>query len=65
MIITILDIVTILIILGLIGVIIFINIKNFINKKLTDITINIPPFEVPDPNIVVKIQKKLSMDFMD
>ena len=55
--ITIIDILTITILMILIGAIVFINITNFINKKLTDITVNIPPIEVPDPNITVKIQK--------
>jgi hypothetical protein len=59
--ITIIDIIIIILVVVLIAAIIIINITSFINKKLTDITVNIPPFEVPDPNITVKIQKNCTV----
>ena len=53
----IIDILTVIIILILVSAIIIINVTNVINKKLTGISVNIPPINIPDPNITVKIQK--------
>jgi len=54
----IIDILTIVIVFILIIAIVIINLTNLINKKLTSISVNIPPIEIPDPNITVKIQRK-------
>ncbi len=53
----IIDISTIVIVIILIMGIIVINLTNLINKKLTGISVSIPPIDIPDPNITVKIQK--------
>ena len=56
------DILTIIIVMILIIAIIIINLTNLINKKLTGIAVNIPPIEIPDPNITVKIQRNCNKE---
>jgi hypothetical protein len=51
------DILTILIICIIVVAIITINFDTTLDKKFSNISVNIPPITVPDPNITIKIQK--------
>lgn len=51
------DIIILIIVVIILSVIIGININSVINNKLENISVTIPPIKLPEPNIIVKIQK--------
>src|SRR5689334_21741502 len=59
------DILIILIIAIIIAVIVAINVKKTLNDKLSNIEVKIPQIEIPQPNIIVKVQKKCDSEEFD
>lgn len=59
------DIIVLTIIIIIIAIIIVINVKKSLNNKLSNIEIKIPEIEIPQQNIVVKIQRKCDSDKYD
>ena len=51
------DIIVIIVLLIVIVVIIGLNISSYIDKKISNICVNIPPIKIPQPNITVTINK--------
>jgi hypothetical protein len=59
------DIIIITIIILIIVVLFTINISSVIDDKLSNVEINIPPINIPDPQITVKIQKSCGSENYD
>ena len=59
------DIIIITIILLIIVVLFTINISSVIDNKLSNVEINLPPINIPDPQITVKIQKTYGSENYD
>lgn len=59
------DIIIMIIIILIIMIIFTVNISSILDNKLSNVEINIPPINIPDPQIIVKIQKKCESDDYD
>lgn len=59
------DIAVIILIIVIISIIIIINVKKVLNDKLTNVEIKVPEIEIPQSNIIVKVQKKCDVDEYD
>ena len=49
----------------IIAIIVVINIRKILNDKLSNIEVKIPQIEIPQPNIIVKVQRKCDSEEFD
>ncbi len=59
------DIIILTLIIIIIGIIIVINVKKSLNNKLSNVEIKIPEIQIPQQDIIVKVQKECSSDKFD
>ena len=59
------DIIVISVITIIIAIIVVINVKKTLNDKLSNIEVKIPQIEIPQPNIIVKVQRKCDSEQFD
>jgi hypothetical protein len=59
------DIMVISMITIIITIIFVINIKKILNDKLSNIEVKIPQIEIPQPNIIIKVQRKCDSEEFD
>jgi hypothetical protein len=59
------DLIIIIIIFVLIAIAIIINVKKMFNDKLSHVEIKVPEIEIPQSNIIVKVQRECSSDNFD
>ena len=59
------DIIVIAMITIIIAIIVVINVKKTLNDKLSNIEVKIPQIEIPQPNIIVKVQRKCDSEHFD
>lgn len=59
------DIIVIAMITIIIAIIVVINVKKTLNDKLSNIEVKIPQIEIPQPNIIVKVQRKCDSEQFD
>lgn len=56
------DIILFLIVITVIIALIIINVNSVIENKLSNISVNIPPIHIPNPQVTVKVQKSCGSD---
>ena len=56
------DIIIFLIIIIIVVAIVMVNISSVIDKKLSNVEVNIPPINIPPPQVTVKLQKSCTSD---
>lgn len=49
----------------IIAIILIININNILEKKMSNVAVNIPPITIPNPQVIVKIQKTCNSENYD
>ena len=59
------DIIIIIIAIIIIVALISINVSSLLDNKLSNISVNIPPITIPNPQIIVKVQKTCGSDSFD